>query len=59
MAINLGSIVIELLANTASFVSGMSKASYEGKRAAKEINQSFHEMGDKIGGAAQNAMASL
>jgi hypothetical protein len=55
----LGSIVIELLANTASFVSGMSKASYEGKRAAKEIHQSFHEMGDKIGGAAQNAMASL
>ncbi len=59
MAINLGSIFIELLANTAGFQSGMNKASYEGKKAAKEINQSFSEMGNKIGGAAQNAMASL
>src|SRR6266404_5681554 len=59
MAINLGSIFIELLANTAGFQSGMNKASYEGKKAAKEIHQSFSEMGNKIGGAAQNAMASL
>jgi hypothetical protein len=59
MAISLGSIVVELLANTASFQSGMTKASYEGKKAAKEIHQSFSEMGNKIGSAAQNALASL
>src|SRR5882762_9321465 len=59
MAISLGSIVVELLANTASFQAGMTKASFEGKRAAKEIHQSFSEMGDKIGNAAQNALASL
>src|SRR6266404_8272523 len=57
--ISLGSIVVELLANTASFQSGMNKASYEGKKAAKEIHQSFSEMGNKIGSAAQNALASL
>src|SRR5258708_34637924 len=59
MAISLGSIVVELLANTASFQSGMTKASYEGKKAAKEIHQSFSEMGNKIGSAAQNALSSL
>src|SRR6266481_5042122 len=57
--ISLGSIVIELLANTASFQSGMTKASYEGKKAAKEIHASFTEMGSKIGAASQNALASL
>ena len=59
MAISLGSIVVELLANTASFQSGMSKASYEGRKAAKEIHQSFDEMGSKIAGAASGALASL
>src|SRR6266436_615089 len=59
MAISLGSIVVELLANTAAFQSGMTKASYEGRKAAKEIHQSFSEMGSKISGAAQNALSSL
>jgi hypothetical protein len=59
MAISLGSIVVELLANTAAFQAGMSKASYEGRKAAKEISQSFHEMGSKIGGASSVALTSL
>src|SRR6267378_5167025 len=59
MAISLGSIVIELLASTGNFLSGMDKAAYQSKKVSKEIHQAFHEMGDKIGGAAQNAMASL
>jgi len=37
----------------------MDKAAYQSKKVSKEIHQAFHEMGDKIGGAAQNAMASL
>lgn len=59
MPINLGSIVVELLANTAAFQSGMSKASYEGKKAAKELSQAFNEMGSKIGGASSAALSSL
>src|SRR6267378_1034810 len=59
MAISLGSIVVELFANTAAFQSGMTKASYEGRKAAKEIHQSFDEMGSKIGAASQNVLASL
>ena len=59
MSIKLGSIIIELLANTASFQSGMSKASYEGKKAAKEIHQSFEEMGNKLGNALSGAFGSL
>ncbi len=56
---SLGSIVVELLANTASFQAGMTKASYEGRKAAREVHTAFSEMGDKIGSAAQNALASL
>ena len=59
MSINLGSIFIELFANTAAFQSGMTKASYEGRKAAKEVHQSFTEMGNKIGSASQAALSSL
>jgi hypothetical protein len=59
VAITLGSIVVELLANTAGFQSGLNKASYEGKKAAKEIHQSFQEMGNKIGGSLSGALGSL
>jgi hypothetical protein len=48
MSISLGSIVVELLANTAGFTSGLNKASYEAKKQAKEIHSAFHEMGGKI-----------
>src|SRR6266481_57306 len=57
--ISLGSIVIELLANTASFQQGMTKASFEGRKAAREVHAAFTEMGSKIGAASQNALASL
>src|ERR1700732_4523442 len=59
MAISLGSIVVELFANTAAFQSGMTKASYEGRKAAKEIHQSFSEMGSKLGSVSQAALSSL
>jgi hypothetical protein len=45
MAISLGSIVVELLANTGSFISGMNKASYEAKKSAKDIKDSLESMG--------------
>jgi hypothetical protein len=65
MAISLGSIVVDLIANTGGFVSGMTKASAEAKKSAKEIQDSFSgmgeaaekllspfgEIGEKIGGA--------
>jgi len=59
VAITLGSVVIELLCNTAGFQSGLSKASYEAKRQTKEIHQSFQEMGNKIGGALSGAFGAL
>src|SRR5882724_1508520 len=59
MSVKLGSIIVELLANTAAFQSGMNKASYEGRKAAKEIHESFREMGNKIGSAAGDALSSL
>src|SRR5260221_3070851 len=59
MAISLGSLVVELLAKTASFQSGMSKASYEGRKAAKEIQSSFKGMGDKLSGRLNGALSSL
>src|SRR6266403_124412 len=46
MAISLGSIVVELLANTGNFITGMNKASYEAKKSAKDIKESFANMGD-------------
>jgi len=59
MAISLGSIIVSLEASTANFLSGMTKASYEGRKTAKEIHESFTEMGSKIGGATQNALSAL
>src|SRR5467141_656260 len=59
MAISLGSIVVELLANTGNFITGMDKAGYSAKKATKEIHQSFDEMGSKIGSSLQGAFASL
>jgi lambda family phage tail tape measure protein len=44
--ISLGSIVVELLANTGSFISGMNKASYEARKSAKDIKESFESMGN-------------
>jgi hypothetical protein len=59
LAISLGSIIVELLANTAGFTEGMTKASYEGRKASKEIAKSFDEMGSKIGGSLQGVFASF
>src|SRR5882724_11820712 len=59
MAISLGSIIVELLANTGGFITGMDKAGYSAKKVTKEIHQSFDEMGSKIGSSLQGAFASL
>src|SRR5712671_2274043 len=59
MAISLGTLVVELLANTGHYMSGMSKSAYEGKKTAREIHESFTEMGSKIGSASQAALSSL
>src|ERR1700731_4471745 len=53
MAISLGSIVVELLANTGNFISGMNKASYEAKKSAKDIKDSF----ESVGSAAERLLA--
>jgi hypothetical protein len=59
MAITLGQLVIELLANTAGFTSGMNKASYEGKKATKDIEKSFEQMGEKVSGSLSGVLSSL
>jgi hypothetical protein len=59
LAITLGQIVIELLAGTAGFTSGMDKASYAGKKAAKDIEQSFSTMGEKVSGALSGVLSSF
>src|SRR5665213_1552633 len=41
----LGSIFVELRANTAAFVDGMSKASYTAKQAGRDIERSFSNLG--------------
>jgi hypothetical protein len=46
VAISLGSIYVELLANTSNFISGLDKASYEAKKSSKEIQESLSGMGD-------------
>lgn len=53
MAISLGSIVVNLTASTAGFIDGMTKASVEARRAAKDIKGSFADMGN----AAQTLLA--
>src|SRR6266481_8565749 len=59
MAISLGSIVVDLIANFSGFIQDCGKAAYAGKKATKEIHQSFDEMGEKIGSSLQGAFASL
>lgn len=41
----LGSLFVELKANTAAFVEGMSAASYSAKRAGRDIEESFGRLG--------------
>ena len=59
MAITLGSIVVDLMANVGGFISGMDKASYAGKKATKEIHQSFDGLGEKLSGSLSGALSSL
>src|ERR1700733_3428414 len=59
MAITLGQIVIELLAGTAGFTSGMDKASYAGKKAAKDVEKSFETMGEKVSGSLSGVLGSF
>jgi hypothetical protein len=48
----LGSLFVELRADTAAFVDGMSKASYASKRAGEDIERSF----SRLGGVAERAL---
>src|SRR6266403_902702 len=59
MAISVGSIVVDLIANFSGFIQDCGKAAYAGKKATKEIHQSFDEMGSKIGNSLQGVFASL
>ncbi|HWY42638.1 MAG TPA: hypothetical protein VNX66_04030 [Candidatus Sulfotelmatobacter sp.] len=59
MSISLGSLVVDLIANTAGFITGMDKASYAGRKAQKELQESFRDLGDKISGSLQGAFASF
>src|SRR5579872_1838210 len=59
MAITLGQLIIQLLADTAGFTSGMDKASYAGKKATKDIEKSFEQMGDKVSGSLGGVLGSL
>ncbi|HZV89567.1 MAG TPA: hypothetical protein VFF95_18610 [Candidatus Binatus sp.] len=59
MAISLGSIVVDLIASVGGFLDGMDKATYAGKKATKEIHQSFDEMGSKISGSLSGVFAQL
>lgn len=65
MAQSLGSLYVELKAETAGFVTGMSKASYEAKKTAKEIQGGFNQIGSSITAALEKtgpfgeAIASL
>lgn len=59
MAISLGSIVVDLIASVGGFTDGMDKATYAGKKATKEIHQSFDEMGSKIGDSLSGVFAQL
>jgi hypothetical protein len=59
MSIKLGTIVVDFLANTAGFQSGLTKASYAAKKEAKEIHSSFQEMSKKIGESFGEVLNSL
>jgi len=45
---SLGSLYVELSANTAAFVDGMTKASYTAKTAGKDIESAFSNLGDLV-----------
>ena len=49
----LGSLVVQLTANTAGFVEGMTKASVEARRVSRDIEDSF----SRLGGLASSALA--
>jgi hypothetical protein len=53
MANILGSLFVELKANTSAFVEGMSAASYAAKRAGRDIQDSF----EQLGGVASSLLA--
>jgi hypothetical protein len=55
MAQSLGSLFVELKAETGAFVTGMSKASYAAKQASKDIGEGF----SKIGGAVNGALGQM
>jgi hypothetical protein len=59
MAISLGSIVVELLANTGNFLSGMDKAGHQAKKTSKEIKDSFSDVGSKLNNAFSGALSSM
>src|ERR1700722_16077806 len=59
MAITLGQLIVQLLADTAGFTSGMDKASYAGKKATKDIEKSFESMGGKVSGSLGGVLGSL
>jgi lambda family phage tail tape measure protein len=50
VSISLGSIIVELIADTGKFIDGMSKASFSAKKASKEITENFSKMGDAAEG---------
>lgn len=55
MAQSLGSLYVELKAETGAFVAGLTKASYVSKQASKEISEGF----SKMGGAGTAALGQL
>src|SRR5580704_12308759 len=48
MAQSLGSLYVELKAETGAFVTGMSRASYAAKQASKDIGDGFSKMGNAV-----------
>lgn len=55
MSQSLGSLFVELKANTAAFVDGMSKASYQSKQLGRDIESSF----SRLGGVLETALAPM
>ena len=51
MANTLGTIVVDLQANTAAFIEGMTRASSSAKKAGGEISESFSRLGEFAGSA--------
>jgi hypothetical protein len=54
MAINIGTLLIELGVNMGAFVEGMDKATYKAKQAGKEIGDAFKGIGKDVGGLLSN-----